>query len=124
MPNGKGFMQTHGMNKMRGNQILFHHDCITKVNHEVLEESDFNDNLNVYLYGNKEELDRMAKIAYGTCKLYARGKVLKQWFTILQRINIYFKKFEEDLVNNVISKVEKVVKKSKKILFTFQIKTV
>ena len=66
MPNGKGFMPTHGMNKMRGNQILFHHDCITKVNHEVLQESDFNDNLNVYLYRNKEELDRMAKIAYGT----------------------------------------------------------
>ena len=66
----------------------------------------------------------MAKIAYGTCKLYARGKVLKQWFTILNQTSLYFKKFEEELVNNIISKVEKVVKKSKKILFTFQIKKV
>ena len=49
----------------------------------------------------------MAKIAYGTCKLYARGKVLKQWFSILKRTNLYFKKFEEDLVNNIISKFQK-----------------
>ena len=59
---------------MRGNQILFHHYFITKVNYEVLQESDFNNHLNVYLYGYKEEHDIMANIAYETCKLYARGK--------------------------------------------------
>lgn len=113
MPNGKGFMQTHGMNKMRGNQILFHHDCITKVNHEVLQESDYENDINMYLYGDKNELDNMAKIAYGKCKLYAQRKILKQWFTILKRTNLYFNKFEENLVHNIISKVEKVVKRKK-----------
>ena len=49
MPNGKGFMQTHGMNKIRGNQILFHHDCVIKVNHEALQESDYDDDLVVFI---------------------------------------------------------------------------
>ena len=58
------------MNKIRGNQILFHHDCIIKVNHEALKESDFHDDLIVYLYGEKDKLDEMAKRSYGTNKLY------------------------------------------------------
>ena len=53
----------------------------------------------------------MAKKAYGTNKLYIRRNVLKQWFTILKQTSSYFKKFEEELVNNIISKVENVVKK-------------
>ena len=75
------------MNRIRGNQILFHHDCIVKVNHEVLQESDYDDDLIVFLYGEKDQLDEMAKKAYGTNKLYARGNVLKQWFTILEKTN-------------------------------------
>ena len=55
---------------------------------------------------------------------YIHREKLKQWFTILNQTSLYFKKFEEELVNNIISKVEKVVKKSKKILFIFQIKKV
>ena len=78
MPNGKGFMQTHGMNKMRGNQILFHHDCITKVNHEVLQESDYENDINIYLYSDDNELKNMAKRVYGTCKLYVHKNVLKR----------------------------------------------
>ena len=61
MPNGKGFMQTHRMNKIRGNQILFHHDCVIKVNHETLQESDYDEDLVVFLYGEKDKLDEMEK---------------------------------------------------------------
>ena len=32
MTNRKGFIQTHGMNRIRGNKILFHHNCIIKIN--------------------------------------------------------------------------------------------
>ena len=58
------------MNRITGNQILFHHDCIIKVNYEVLQESDYDDGLVVFLYGKKYELDEMTKKAYGTNKLY------------------------------------------------------
>ena len=117
-------MQTHGMNRIRGNEILFHHDCIMKVNHEYLQESDYDDDLVVLLYSEKNELDEMAKKAYGTNKLYARKSVLKQWFTILEKTNPYFKKFEADTVDNIISKVHNIVKKRKRILFIYLIKKV
>ena len=72
------------MNKMRRNQILFHYNYIIKINYEVLQKSNFNNYLNVYLYRNKEKIHIMVKIAYRTYKSYTRGKVLKQWFTILK----------------------------------------
>ena len=78
IPNGNGFMQTYDMNKIRVNQILFHHNCVIKVNYEALQESDYDDDLVVFLYGEKDKLDEMAKKAYGTNKLYARKNVLKQ----------------------------------------------
>ena len=48
------------MSRMRGNQILFHHDCIVKVNHKVLQELDYDDNLVIYLYSEKDQLDEIA----------------------------------------------------------------
>ena len=49
------------MYRMRGNQILFYHDFIIKVNHEVFQESDYDDDLVVFLYGEKDQLDEMEK---------------------------------------------------------------
>ena len=99
------------MYRMRENQILFHHDCIIKVNHEVFQESDYDDDLVVFLYDEKDQFHEIAKKAYGTNKLYARRNVLKQWFTKLKKINLYFKKFEGDIVENILTKVYNVIKK-------------
>ena len=107
-------MQTHGMNKIRGNQILFHHDSVIKVNHDTLQESDYDDDLVVFLYGEKDKLDEMAKKAYGTNKLYARKNVLKQWFSILKNTNRYYKNFEDNIVDNIITKVDNVIKKKQR----------
>lgn len=65
------------MNGMRGNQILFYHNCITKINHEDLQESDYENDINIYLYSNKNELNNIAKRAYGIYKLYAWKNILK-----------------------------------------------
>ena len=54
-------MQTHSMNKIRGNQILFYHDCVIKVNHEALQESDYDDDLVVFYMVKKTNLMKWQK---------------------------------------------------------------
>ena len=71
-------------------------------------------NLVVFLYGEKDKLDEMAKKAYVTNKLYARKNVLKQWFAILKSTNRYYKKFEDNVVENIITKVNNVIKKKQR----------
>ena len=78
---------------MRGNQILFYHNFMTKVNYEILKEYNINNDINTYLYSNKDELNRLAKRAYVIYKLYLQKNILKQQFT-LKITNLYFKKFE------------------------------
>ena len=51
------------------------------------------------------------KKAYGTNKLYARKNVLKQWFAILKSTNKYYKIFEDTIIDNIITKVDNVIKK-------------
>ena len=46
---------------MRGNKILFHHNFITKVNYKVLNDTDLNNDITMYLYDNKKEINRLEK---------------------------------------------------------------
>ena len=50
-------MKTYSMNRMRGNQILFYHYFIVK----VLQELDYYDDLVVFLYGEKDQLNEITK---------------------------------------------------------------
>lgn len=43
---------------------------MTKVNYEILKEYNINNDINTYLYSNKDELNRLAKRAYVIYKLY------------------------------------------------------
>ena len=76
IPNRNSFIQNHGMNRIRGNKILFDHNYIVKVNHKVLQELDYDDDLAIYLYGKKDQLNKIAKKAYGKNKLYECKNVL------------------------------------------------
>ena len=67
-----------------------------------------------FLYGEKDKLDEIAKKAYGTNKLYARKNVSKQWFAILKSTNQYYKNFEDTIIDNIISKVDNVIKKKQR----------
>ena len=49
-------MQTHGMNKVKGNQILFHREYVIKVNHEALQQSDYYVDLVVFNMVKKTNL--------------------------------------------------------------------
>lgn len=98
------------INIMRGNKILFHHNFITKVNYKVLNDTDLNNDITMYLYDNKKEINRLEKKSIWYMQTIQKKNLLKQWFTILKRINVYYKNFEEYIVKNIITKVENIVK--------------
>ena len=104
-PNGRGFQQSHGMNAMRGNQILFAHDAPHKVCHAGLEESDLRDLLEVNFLNEKDSVDQMAKRALGSSKLYARIHVLRQWFAVLHCISPQYSDITPEVVDELLEKV-------------------
>ncbi|CAJ1966339.1 unnamed protein product [Cylindrotheca closterium] len=108
--NGQGFQRTFGRNTMRGNQILFSHDSVEKVEHELVTKDDLDAIMKVLFYNEKGRDDAMAKRAYGTSKLYARTNVLRQWFALLRRLSPYYCNIRQEVVDNLMNRVQQSVK--------------
>ena len=105
LPNGRGWQKNYTMNSIRGNQILFLQDTISKVNHAVLNSQLLDDMFQVVFYDGNNKIDLMAKKAFGTSTLYARPFVLKKWFSLLNSIcNGY--EISQEHYSRVIQEVE------------------
>ncbi|KAL3931624.1 MAG: hypothetical protein SGBAC_011222 [Bacillariaceae sp.] len=113
-PNGSGFQQNHGMNAMRGNQVLFAHDSVSQVNHATITDDELDAVLTVQFYNDRDQVDSLARKAYGTSKLFARTRVLRQWFQVLRQTNGNYAAIDENVINTLMEKVKESVERKKK----------
>ncbi|CAJ1941425.1 unnamed protein product [Cylindrotheca closterium] len=98
---------------MRGNQIIFSHDSVEKVNHVLVSKEDLDDITKVHFYNEKGRDDALAWKTYGTSKLYDCSSVLQQLFAVLGRLSPYYSHIRQDTIDNLVEKVEQSVREKK-----------
>ncbi|CAJ1935876.1 unnamed protein product [Cylindrotheca closterium] len=98
---------------MRGNQIIFSHDSVEKVNHVLVSKEDLDNITKVHFYNEKGRDNVLAWKTYGTSKLYDCSSVLQQLFAVLGRLSPYYSHIRQDTIDNLVEKVEQSVREKK-----------